>query len=92
MSWGVLSSWREADPPGWTYLATTDMGTVEQLGGTVRLNGKQRHRKVWLNPESLVAGSTQQEEILEGSRKASGINDDEGIAKESVACLNNHLT
>lgn len=66
MSWGVLSSWQEADPPGWTYLATPDMGAVAQLDGAVRFNGKQRYRKVWLNPESLVAGSKQQEEILEG--------------------------
>jgi len=39
-----------------------------------------------------VAGSKQQEEILESQRKASEMNDDEGIAKESIACLKDHLT
>lgn len=62
------------------------MGVVEQLDGTVRFSGKQRYRKAWLDPEPLVAGSKQQKETVEDQRKASGINDDDGIAKESVAC------
>lgn len=52
----------------------------------VRFSGKQRYRKAWLDPEPLVARSKQQKETVEDQRKAWGINDNDGIAKESVAC------
>ena len=50
--------------------------------------GSRGYRRVWLDLESLVAGSKQQ--MLQGQRPVSGIADDEGTAEESIGCLKGH--